>query len=154
MIIHEAHIDKAIAYFETSPETFVAEVEKYLSAFPNVMQYIYSDNFEVLDQNEKELFEYLAYILIKSSQLASDPPLEDPDPEEIVGIEEKHWSLIQDAKGDFREKLTPFFDQYAEEDALAFIEDSLVEDDDFALVKEVKELFFVGLSTVVFSILG
>lgn len=155
MIIQIHHIDEAVAYFEASPELFVTETEAYLTRVPNVMQYIYSDNFTMFTPNEKELFEYLAYIIIKSNMLARGEECEDPDPDTIAGLEERHWEWIQSSKQkEFRDKITPFFEEYDEEEALAFIEDSLVDDTDFNLVNEVKSLFFVGLSTIVISFLG
>lgn len=155
MIVNEKQIDTAISFFEASPDHFVTEVGHYVERFPNIMQYMYSDNFGVLDDNERELFEYLTLVLVKAALIATEGAVADPDPDTISEMEEQHWSLIQaKSQGGFREKLTPFFDQYDEEDALAFIEDSIIDDDDFSLVKEIKELFFVGLSTMTLSLLA
>ena len=61
--------------------------------------------------------------------------------EEIEEIEEQNWTLLNETKAKgFREKLDAFFEDYPQEDLLAFVEDALVEDEDDFLTKEGKEL--------------
>ena len=42
-----------------------------------------------------------------------------------------------------------FFEDYAQEDMLAFVEDNLVEDEDSTITKEGREPIFVALKSVI-----
>jgi hypothetical protein len=77
-------------------------------------------------------------------------------PEELEEIEEGNWTQLNDAVGkNFRQKLDGFFEDYPQEDLLAFVEDSLViskegeESDDFEISKEGREPIFVALKTII-----
>lgn len=153
MIIQIDHIEQAEAHFQKSPDTYTKDVEQSIERYPNIVHYIFSDNFALLSQEEKEYFEYLSWVLLKSIEYAMGVN-DDPQPELIGGTEEKHWEMLQATeKLSFRERMTPFFEAYDEEEAFAFIEDSLQEDEDFSFSKEVKELLIVGLTTITISLL-
>lgn len=152
MIIQEEHIEKAINYLENLKD-YNGEVQGYIDAYPILLQYVFSENFAVLNEEEKQYYESCVWILMRAVILAKGT-LEDPTPDDMAKREEKHWKTIQEtASSNFRDKVSPFFDLYDEEEALAFIEDSLVDDDDMSLPKEIKELIFVGLTTIVTSII-
>lgn len=153
MIIQIEHIEKAEAHFQKAPNTYTTDIKLFMERYPNIVHYIFSDNFALLSKEEREYFEYLAWIQLKAieyTQVVKD----DAQPELIGETEEKHWEILQTTeKLPFRERMTPFFDTYDEEEALAYIEDSLVEDEGFELSKEVKELIVVGLTTITISLL-
>lgn len=153
MIIQEDHIEKAIAYYDTQGSGYEEDVKSYLVEFPLLSQYVFSDNFAPLNEQEKYYFESLVWIIVKTTILAKGN-IVDPLPKDMVAFEEKHWEIIQSKNvKDFRDLLTPFFDLYDEEEALAFVEDSLCDDDELTMPREIKELIFIGLTTVLFSIL-
>ena len=49
----------------------------------------------------------------------------------------------------FRDRMDIFFENYSQEDLLAFVEDNLVEDEDSLVTKEGREPMFVALKSVI-----
>ena len=64
--------------------------------------------------------------------------------------EERNWTLLQSSKSNnFQERLNPFFENYPQEDLLAFVEDALAdEEDDGLLTREGREPIFITLKSI------
>ena len=70
--------------------------------------------------------------------------------EEIEDYEETAWERLEASKShNFHEKITPFFDQIDEEELLAFVEDSLADDDDTNITATGREWIFVSLGVMI-----
>ena len=52
----------------------------------------------------------------------------------------------------FNEKIDPFFKDYPQEDLLAFVEDSLVQDEDSEITNEGRDYIFIALKTIIDSL--
>ena len=117
---------------------------------PVIMGYLFSETFHFLTEKEKDYFLYLGMVLIKSFKTLHTEfrPLKK---EFIEQTEEQNWVLLNESVGSrFRDRLTVFFENYPQEDLLAFVEDSLIpdEDDKNLVSKEGRDLMFVGLKTI------
>lgn len=153
MIVQLEHIEQALTYFEKDPEKYTEDVSAFVQTYPNILQYIYSDNFSLLSEDERHIFEYVSWVIIKAIEQAKQD-LEDAEAESIGGMEEQHWKMLQETeKLPFRDRMTPFFEAYDEEEVLAFVEDSLEEDEEYAFTKEIRELLLVGLTTIGISLI-
>ena len=72
--------------------------------------------------------------------------------DQISQQEEKNWEVLHASKTkDFRDRVTPFFEDYFQEDLLAFVEDALVEDEDEdgeeVVTTDGRPALFVSLKT-------
>ena len=68
--------------------------------------------------------------------------------------EEKNWTVLQEQKrGPFREKVTIFFEDYPEEDLLAFVEDTVELDDDSPITAVGREVIFIAAKSIIDTVL-
>ncbi|MBR9922291.1 MAG: hypothetical protein GYB31_15755 [Bacteroidetes bacterium] len=127
-------------------------LEAFSEAQPAVAGYLFSETFEVLYQEERQYVLYLALVIWKSVSEAADPEMvTDKD---LGSREEENWGLFEKKKsGGFRQKMDVFFEDCKQEDLLAFVEDSLVIEDDGELEipvsKEGRIPMAVGLKTII-----
>lgn len=147
-------IDTIIEELEVlSDEQYEQAVEDFAAAQPVLIAYLFDeDNFHLLTDEEKGFLQYLTLIAWKAIERVngSVPPVG----EDAIGeAEEKNYTVLESG-GDkkFRDRLDPFFENYPQEDLLAFAEEAVLEDeeDPEALVtKEGREPIFVALKTVI-----
>jgi hypothetical protein len=71
----------------------------------------------------------------------------------LEAAEEANWESLESVTAKrFRDRMTPFFEGYDQEDLLAFVEDSLTEDEEDTenvVTKEGREPMFVALKSVI-----
>jgi len=136
MIITEATIDKILdqlqadeAYQETLTSRFETMYEEYVS-------YLNQEIITLLSEEEGDLLHFVHAILLEAF-LRADDSLKIFEMDDFYDAEESMWSSYEDnIKAPFRDRITTVFDASDEEDALAFIEDTLVdpeEGEDFQL---------------------
>ncbi|MFT4664300.1 MAG: hypothetical protein ACI8YQ_001689 [Polaribacter sp.] len=116
---------------------------------PIVLSFLVSEDVKVLTLEEQELMYLLAAILYKSIlNTHPDCPMIDED---ILGkAEEQNWALMEaNIRGTFSERITPFFENYPQEDLLAFVEDALVFDEDSQVTNEGRSYLFVVLKSMI-----
>lgn len=154
--ISEKVIEEVIGAFEQS-EKLESKIRKdFQETQPILFSYLFSDSFKFLTESEKEFLLYLALLIFETSRREND--LSHPiDSETINQYEEANWAIFnENNKGNFRQRLDTFFQDYPQEDLLALVEDSMTdeeeEDDYFNLTKEGKELIFVGLKSLIDSL--
>lgn len=148
-MIQESTIERILARLESGTDDFALEIQDFAHAQPELMSYLTDEEIEVFTEPERELLLFGAVVIYQS---ITDERTE-PDPisgEAISDAEEANYDLIGEGKGDFRERITPAFEQSAEEDLLAFVEDMLVgEAEDDSITREAREPLFITLKTVV-----
>jgi hypothetical protein len=149
MFISETVIDKIVEQLDH------ADHDKIIDAFaedqPEILAYLLSEDSEMFSENEQELLMYLA-IVIWQSVMAAQPSTPLILTHIIEEHEEKNWDAWENSKGKtFRDRLNVFFDKTDQEDLLAFIEDSLIDDEDEPdpITDEGREFLFMTLKTVV-----
>ena len=146
--INEEQIDFASEHLETSEQAFVHTLEDLQRQHPIVFSFLLSENLEVLTVAERDYMFYLLAILWKA--LRDDLPAGTVISEKALGeAEERNWTLLQASKSKrFRERLDPFFEDYPQEDLLAFLEDALVDEEEDLLTREGREPIFVSLKSI------
>ena len=148
--VSENIIDQIAISLSASEEQYTLAVSELKDQQPIILSYILSENFNLLTQKEKDYLLYLTLVIWKAIQQVQATGDLIPT-EQIDETEEANWALLNSSKARrFKERLDAFFDNTSQEDLLAFVEDSLVEEEEEAfLTKEGKELLFIGLKTII-----
>lgn len=147
-MITESTVERVLARLESGQDDFAVEVQDFAEAQPYLMSYLTNEETEAFTESEREFLLFGALVIYQS---ITDQRLEPSvaDVAKISSAEEANYALLKEAKGDFRERLTPFFERSSEEDLLAFVEDMLVADEEDNISREGREPLFVTLKTVV-----
>jgi hypothetical protein len=150
--IDEKILDAAIIeleHYSDNPEYIVTRIQE---DYPVIFSFLLSESFDLLTDLEKEEMFYIALVLLQAAKLGgiTSPELNE---ELMEIIEEENWEKIVDSTDNaFHHRINVFFDNYPQEDMLAFVEDMLVEDEDSIATKEGREPMFIALKTVIDAI--
>ena len=147
MFISETVIDEVVANLEMA--NFEQEIAVFTQKYPILIQYWGAEDFMLLTEDERELMLYLMLILSKTVEqaLGKIPPLSN---KALENAEEQNWERLDGVTAKrFRDRMDIFFENYSQEDLLAFVEDNLVEDEDSLVTKEGREPMFVALKSVI-----
>jgi hypothetical protein len=151
--VSEKTIDEVIEALEDlNDEHYEQHTEAFAEAQPVLMSWLFGDNFDLLNEDEKGYLQYLSLIVwlsvVKVNGLG-----EAVSEEQIGEAEEQNYEVLEGSTAKkFRDRLNPFFENAPQEDLLAFAEEAVLEDEDNpeALVtKEGREPIFVALKTVI-----
>ena len=116
---------------------------------PTIAGFIFSENFDLFTQAEKELLLFMVLVIFKSIK-KENGDLQNPDAEDLGKKEEKNWDLLNSVTAKkFRERMDIFFENYHQEDLLAFVEDALTEEDESLVTKIGREPMFVALKSII-----
>ena len=147
--VSEAIIEKIAESLNQDDSSFQDIVERLQKEQAPLFGYIFSENLSVLTQAEREFLLYLLLVILLSIEENSGTLNAIPK-KTLEDAEEFNWSIMDSAPaGKFRDKLTPFFEDYTQEDLLAFVEDALMDSEDDLVTKEGREVVFVFLKSVI-----
>lgn len=148
--VAENIIDEVIDRFETAPGAFEEALRNMEKEQPVLLAWFFSEHFDLFTREEREYLEYLALVVWRSIRDVCGPH-PAVNEEQISETEDGNWERLEAVKSHkFRERVGIFFENYPQEDLLAFIEDALLDDDEDAIVtKEGREALFVTLKSVV-----
>jgi|APTNR8051073442_1049403.scaffolds.fasta_scaffold01606_4 hypothetical protein len=148
-MVPESVIDQVVDKYGESESALEEALAALEERQPMLYAYLLSEEFEAFTEEERDYLLFLAIAVWQSVETHLGPRPEVTE-EQLNEAEESNWDAlgeIQQAR--FRERVSLFFEGYAEEDLLAFIEDALVEDDDTPVTKEGREALFVSLKSVI-----
>lgn len=148
--IPENIIDEVIERFEREPEAFETALRRMEEEQPVLLAWFFSEQFDLFTKEEREYIEYLALVVWYAVREVNGPrPVVNEM--QISEAEDRNWERLEAEKSHkFRERVGIFFENYPQEDLLAFIEDALLDDEEDLLVtKEGREALFVTLKSVV-----
>lgn len=148
--VSETVIDAVVEQLENQEqESMIRELEQ---AQPAILAYLLSDNFQLFAEEERDYFLFLTLVLYKSIEQLY-PEILRVDSGAIAKAEESNWAVLEGVKTkQLRDRWTPFFDQYPQEDLLAFVEDALEPDEESQITNEGREFIFVSLKSVIDSV--
>ncbi len=150
MFISEDMIDAVVLKLETAD--FEQEVAIFGEKQPVLLGYVLSEDFELLTNEEREWLLYLVLVLYQAIE-SGDKKIGPLSKNDLETAEEANWARLETVTAKrFRDRMTPFFEGYPQEDLLAFVEDSLTEDEEDTenfLTKEGREPMFVALKSVI-----
>lgn len=146
--VPESIIDKTAESIGAADD-FNALVEDFKSRQPVLLAYLFSENFDLLTQKEREYMLFLALVIWKACE-NKQPEIATVEQSLLEELEENNWAkLNKTSSGKFNERVDVFFIDYPQEDLLAFVEDALAYDEDDEITKEGRGFIFVALKTVI-----
>jgi len=149
--ISEKIIDRVAEEIGGSEEAFNEATVDLSMEQPNVAAYIFSDNFDLFTDAEKQYFLFLVLVVFKSIKNEVEN-LPKTTAEALGKYEEKNWELINEVTSkQFRDRLNIFFKKTPQEDLLAFIEDALLDEEEELITKIGREPMFVALKSIIDS---
>lgn len=150
MFVSEDIIDEVVLELEAAD--FEQEVAIMGEKQPILLGYVLSEDFELLTNEERDWLLYLTLVLWKSVEKVYKKigPLSK---NALEAAEEANWERLENVTAKrFRDRMTPFFEGYKQEDLLAFVEDNLTEDEEDTenvITKEGREPMFVALKSMI-----
>ncbi|MFZ4545259.1 MAG: hypothetical protein ACOYOA_14505 [Saprospiraceae bacterium] len=154
-IIDDKIIDAVIESLDTLEDEYDRQVSEFYKQQPVIASFMESEQTGILSDEERDFLEYLALVIYKAVEKV-EKKVPAVSEEQLEEVEEKNWDMLENAKGKtFTDRVDVFFEDYEQEDLLAFVEDSLVfdPDDDEAnmdfLTDEGREPMFVILKTII-----
>ena len=147
--VSEQIIETVADELDTTESAYEAAVMDLEERQPVILAYLFTEDFEAFSQQERDFILYLLIVLWKAIERVNGeviPATED----NLMDAEEKNWSLLQDVKATrFHERLDVFFQDYPQEDLLAFVEDALSDKEDEWVTKEGREAVFITLKSII-----
>ncbi len=143
-------IEAIMERLQASPDLFSTLLDGLEKDQPAIINWLFSESFDILNADEKQYFLFLALVIIVaiSEAVAIEHTI---GPKAIEEQEEANWTIFtsQSAK-EFREKINVFFDAYPQEDLLAFVEDALeLEQEDQIVTTIGRPPMFMALKTLI-----
>jgi hypothetical protein len=152
--IAEAKIESVIEQYYEGEEKFYADRKDLMNGQPAYSALLTDEGFELLSDDEYELLWFISTV-IHTSIIEECGEIKAISLEGMEEIDEANWTIMEDATStNFRERLSPFFDGYSQEDLLAFVEDSLESDEDISVSPAGRELIFVASKTLIDSMIS
>jgi len=147
--ISENIIDQVTEEIGESETAFKKATLELREEQPSVTAYIFSENFDLFTQGEKEYFLFLALVIFKSIKSEAGD-LKNISENTLGKHEEINWQILGSVTAKkFRERIDIFFKNYHQEDLLAFVEDSLMEEEEEMVTKVGREPMFVALKSII-----
>jgi hypothetical protein len=147
--VSETIIDQVIEALDQSDEALEKSDQEMADSQPALLDFLTQEAFDLLTEEEQDYMLLLGLTLWESARKVngSIPELTAQD---LGNAEEANYNTLEGSTGkNFRERMDVFFNDYPQEDLLAFIEDALVDEDEELVTSEGRETLFVTLKTVV-----
>lgn len=151
-MVPESIIEEVIETYANEEEAYEETLSEIMDQQPALLAFLAQESNDVLTEEEKDILWYIILIIITSARRFGESVGEISDVA-LGNNEETNWEILHEQpKGTFREKLTPFFENYDQEDLLAFVEDSLEVEDDSPVTSVGRDVIFISAKTVIDSI--
>ncbi|MBK8702012.1 MAG: hypothetical protein IPN29_21555 [Saprospiraceae bacterium] len=148
-IITEDHIEAVIDTYYESEKKFYSDREKLIADQSAFSALLTDEGYELLSDDEYELLWFMATV-IHTAAVTVQGDIAACEQELMEEMEENNWLKMEDTSGsNFHDRLNVFFEEYAQEDLLAFVEDSLESDEDIQVSPAGRELIFVACKTLI-----
>lgn len=139
-------IDDVLVWMESHPIS-EEEIKNMQESQPWLLAYVFSGTFDILTDEERDLFLFLFVVVFKSFHKTYGEITKVISEDEIGETEERLWSTWEelDSKS-FNAHVDVFYDTLKESDLIDFLADSLITEDQKDIMSG-RELMFVGLCT-------
>ena len=147
--IHEDIIDKVVDRLSTKPEELSNIYKELAAEQPVIIALLYSKDLKPLTEKETDLLFFIVAVLYESVIAQIGFP-EQITKSAIEKADDENWDkMMSTQNGNFRDRITQFFEDYPQEDLLAFTEDVLLDDDDQIVSGIGREAIFITAKTVI-----
>lgn len=143
--IDEHQIEAIITTWEDST-TYEKHLSQILENYPALGGFLMQESMDILTSKEKDMLWFIIATLMKACQECEVTISK----EALEKIEEKNWDILtSNPKGSFYERVSPFYEDYPQEDLLSFIEDmSQVDGEDEVTTKIGRDVIFISAKTL------
>ena len=151
--IKEAKIEQTLILLEQGENAIAEGFTEFGLEQPAFVQFIASENFKILKEKEYDLLIFILVVIYQSSKSDQESPILYPtiEAELIESMDEENWEVYnEEGSQNYSKALDIYFKEYPQEDLLAFVEDSLVEDEEDETITTVgREIIFITAKTLV-----
>lgn len=148
-MIPERIIDSIVERFEDNESGYEEAINELMDTQPALLAFLTQESSEVLIEEEKDIMWYI-HLIIFHSCLEAGWSIPEIDDSTLSENEEANWEVYQQTTtGSFRERITPLFEDFSEEDLLAFVEDTLEIEEDSPITKVGREVIFMMAKTTI-----
>lgn len=148
--VSEDLINPVIDLISDNEELFEKHMLEFAEEQPFLLAFLLSEGFDVLDEEEKGMLFYLAMIIYFSVVSGSQGELDMIELEKIQAADEDNWTQVdQKRHKTLKEIADYFFDGYGQEDLLAFVEDALMEDEEYEISNIGRNVIFVSMKSFI-----
>ena len=153
-MVTEEIIEKVISQYEVDEDEFVTSLSGMMDEHPALLAFLSHESNDVLTEDEKDMMWYITLILLTSAQ-EFGYKIEELSDQALGNHEESNWQVYQEqSKGSFRERVTVFFNDYEEEDLLAFVEDTLEIEDEGPITPVGRDVIFISAKAIIDTLLN
>ena len=148
-MIHEEYIDKAVVALEqngAATEQFFVENQE------DFVQYLNEELFKVFTEEEAQLLLFLLTVIHQAHHIQYGETI-TVDLDAFNKSDDNNWKQRESCKN-WTQAKDAFFDNTVQEDALAFVEDMLADDDEDKIVisDAVEEIIFITAKSFIDTI--
>lgn len=144
--ITESEIEKVLDKFENT--SYFDKLSKALiEEQPNLISYFESESFEILTEEEKDILWYCA-LVIYGATIGVVEDIAEIQQEVLNNWEEINYNIVGDNMK-FMQMTDSFFEKYPQEDLLAFVEDTLIPDEEDIITPVGRKILFLSLKTFI-----
>jgi len=134
-MIQEKTIDKEIELVSANVDE---NILNFVSAEKEFTGYLLGEDFHLLTETEKETMLFIHLVIYRS--IIQENKQTDFDAEKFQAVEDKNWEVFNAKGKTWQEKIDLIFENYPEEELLAFTEDML---NDESISDLARELIFI-----------
>lgn len=152
-MIQESIIEQIIDHYENDENAYVNALAEIMETQPALLAFLNQESIDILLEDEKDILWYIILVVYHSIE-KSDTELAEITDDGLGENEEKNWTVFQEqARGSFREKVTIFFEDYHQEDLLAFVEDTLELDESSPMTSVGRDVIFIAAKSIIDTLL-
>lgn len=152
-MVPETTIEVIIGHYENEEEAYIDALAEIMEDQPALLAFLNQESVDILLEEEKDILWYIILVIYNSTEKSQEEMVEVSDVR-LSENEENNWEVFQvQPRGTFREKVTVFFENYHEEDLLAFVEDTLELDDSSPITPVGREVIFIAAKSVIDTLL-
>lgn len=147
--ISEDIINNTVDLISDEDTSYEDLMQQFSESQPFLLSFLMSEGFDVLEEQEKSLLFYMSLVIFQSITKV-EGEIETVTLEQIQKIDDEHWSTVDAQKfKTMKEIADHFFQDHPQEDLLAFVEDTLVEDEEYSISNIGRNVIFVSMTTLI-----
>jgi hypothetical protein len=151
-MVSEQYIDQVIHQLDSSTH-YEARLKTIVESLQAIVSYLESEGFEILNNEERDLLWYLT-VVVHDSILEAGNIMPDITLKDIEIAEEKNYTALESDHMKFSDMANLLFKDYPEEDLLAFIEDTVIPDEEQFPSPVGRKVIFISMKTIIDVLTG
>ena len=150
IFIGENIINEQLDTYDNSDTALSADFNNMIDNHSPIMSYFQQESFDLLTEDEKALLEFMFTDIYSSVAKSLQKPVEF-QMKTMEEEEEKNWDIFnQNSSKKFSQICDVFFENYSQEDLLAFVEDTTqLDSEDNILTPVGREIIFISCKSLI-----